>query len=71
MEFIGSDDGVAAPRLAQVRATPPEATELYRQLIDRLRRDCDNTCTWFESRGAVVADAHDLFDDLARQVAAR
>lgn len=117
MEFIGSDDGVAAPRLAQVHATPPEATELYRQLVDNLRvlaeagyahgdlsaynvlvhdgrlvlidlpqavdvvanprgfeylrRDCDNICTWFESRGVVVADADDLYDDLARRIAAR
>ncbi len=37
MEFIGSDDGVAAPRLAQVSATPAEARDLYGQLVHTLR----------------------------------
>jgi RIO kinase 1 len=39
--------------------------------FEYLRRDCDNICTWFESRGVAVADVHDLFDDLARRIAAR
>lgn len=37
MEFIGSSDGTAAPRLAQLRPTPAEAADLYRQLCDSLR----------------------------------
>lgn len=37
MEFIGSADGVAAPRLAQVRADRAEADDLYGQLVDTLR----------------------------------
>lgn len=36
MEFIGSDDGVAAPRLAQVRCSPEEAADLYDQLVEVL-----------------------------------
>lgn len=36
MEFIGSPDGVAAPRLAQVHPTPVEGAALYRQLVDTL-----------------------------------
>lgn len=34
MEFIGSDDGVAAPRLAQTRPDPALASHLYHQLCD-------------------------------------
>jgi RIO kinase 1 len=117
MEFIGSADGVAAPRLAQVHTTVPAAKELYRQLVDGLRlmadagyahgdlsaynvlvhdgrvvmidlpqavdvvtnprgfeylrRDCQNICTWFESRGVSSADAHDLYDDLAGRLVGR
>ncbi len=33
MEFIGSPDGVAAPRLAQVHPSPAEAAALYGQLV--------------------------------------
>jgi len=36
MEFIGDDDGVAAPRLAQLRPAPDEAADLYAQLRDVL-----------------------------------
>jgi RIO kinase 1 len=36
MEFIGSADGVAAPRLAQVRVTRAEGEALHRQLVDTL-----------------------------------
>ncbi len=36
MECVGADDGVAAPRLAQVRPTRDESRELYRQLVDAL-----------------------------------
>jgi RIO kinase 1 len=32
MEFIGDDDGTAAPRLAQLRPSPAEATALYEQM---------------------------------------
>ncbi|MCH8628212.1 phosphotransferase [Arsenicicoccus piscis] len=32
MEFIGTADGVAAPRLAQTRPSPPVLAELYEQL---------------------------------------
>jgi len=36
MQFIGDDDGVAAPRLAQLRPDPAEAARLYAQLRDVL-----------------------------------
>jgi RIO kinase 1 len=36
MEFIGDDDGVAAPRLAQLRPSPEETACLYAQLRDVL-----------------------------------
>ena len=117
MEFIGSPDGVAAPRLAQLHTTPSEARDLFGQLVaalrlladagyahgdlsaynvlvddgrvvlidlpqavdvvtnprgfEYLRRDCDNICSWFASRAVATADAHDLYDDLARRLAAR
>ena len=32
-----------------------------------LRRDCDNICTWFRSRG-VAADSTILYDDLLLSV---
>lgn len=34
MEFIGSSDGTAAPRLAQVRPSPAELDELWWQCVD-------------------------------------
>lgn len=37
MEFIGSPDGVAAPRLAQVHTTVASAKDLFGQLVDALR----------------------------------
>lgn len=110
MEFIGTPDGVAAPRLAQVHLEPAEGAALYRQVVHTLgmfadeglahgdlsaynilvhegrvvfidvpqavdivgnpqgftylRRDCDNICTWFHSRGVPGADPDALFDDL-------
>ncbi|PSL01864.1 RIO kinase 1 [Haloactinopolyspora alba] len=36
MEFVGGDDGAAAPRLAQLRPSPPELTELWDQLRGNL-----------------------------------
>jgi RIO kinase 1 len=36
MEFIGDSDGVAAPRLAQLRPSPHEAAALYAQMRDVL-----------------------------------
>lgn len=36
MEFIGDDDGVAAPRLAQLRPERDEARDLYAQLVGNL-----------------------------------
>lgn len=41
MEFIGTADGVAAPRLAQVRPRPDEARDLYAQMIEVLRALAD------------------------------
>jgi RIO kinase 1 len=41
MEFIGTPDGIAAPRLAQVRPTPEEAADLYAQMTDVLRALAD------------------------------
>jgi len=41
MEFVGSPDGVAAPRLAQLRPAPDEAAELYAQMIAVLRQLAD------------------------------
>ena len=40
MEFIGDDDGVAAPRLAQLRPDREEAANLYAQFRDRARHRC-------------------------------
>jgi RIO kinase 1 len=37
MEFIGTSDGVAAPRLAQERPDPRTARDLYAQMVDVLR----------------------------------
>jgi RIO kinase 1 len=36
MEFIGSQDGVAAPRLAQTRPVRDEARSLYQEMVDVL-----------------------------------
>jgi RIO kinase 1 len=41
IEFIGSADGVAAPRLAQVRPTRADAPALYAQMVDVLRELAD------------------------------
>jgi RIO kinase 1 len=37
LEFIGSPDGAAAPRLAQLRPDPSQLADLWRQLADALR----------------------------------
>jgi RIO kinase 1 len=37
LEFVGSPDGTAAPRLAQLRPDPEELADLWRQLADALR----------------------------------
>ena len=34
LEFIGDDDGTAAPRLAQTRPDEDELLDLWRQLVD-------------------------------------
>jgi RIO kinase 1 len=36
LEFVGSDDGVAAPRLAETRPDPAELAGLWDQLVDML-----------------------------------
>ena len=36
MEFLGSEDGTAAPRLAQLRPVPDELCDLWHQLVDAL-----------------------------------
>ncbi len=36
MEFIGADDGTAAPRLAQCRPSPSELGDLYTQCVDAM-----------------------------------
>jgi RIO kinase 1 len=41
MEFIGDDDGVAAPRLAQLRPSASEAAGLFTQMRDVLGRLAD------------------------------
>jgi RIO kinase 1 len=41
MEFIGSPDGIAAPRLAQTRPDRREGRELYQQMIDVLTQLAD------------------------------
>ena len=41
MEFIGDTDGVAAPRLAQLRPSPDEANELFAQTREGLGRLAD------------------------------
>lgn len=41
MEFIGNADGVAAPRLAQLRPTASEAAQLFTQMRDVLGRLAD------------------------------
>jgi len=37
LEFVGSTDGAAAPRLAQLRPDPDDLADLWRQLGDALR----------------------------------
>jgi RIO kinase 1 len=37
LEFIGDDDGTAAPRLAQRRPTPTELTDLFAQCVEAMR----------------------------------
>lgn len=41
MEFIGSPDGVAAPRLAQIRPDRAEGRSLFHQMIEVLRQLAD------------------------------
>jgi RIO kinase 1 len=41
MEFIGDSDGVAAPRLAQLRPSPGEAGAMFAQMHDVLRQLAD------------------------------
>jgi RIO kinase 1 len=41
MEFIGTPDGVAAPRLAQLRPDRSEARDLFGQMVDALRHLAD------------------------------
>ena len=36
LEFVGTDDGQAAPRLAQLRPEPADLGDLWRQLVDAL-----------------------------------
>jgi RIO kinase 1 len=36
LEYLGTDDGQAAPRLAQLRPDPDELTDLWAQLVDAL-----------------------------------
>ena len=36
MQFVGTGDGVAAPRLAQLRPDPPDAADLWHQLVEAL-----------------------------------
>jgi RIO kinase 1 len=36
LEFLGTGDGAAAPRLAQLRPEPDELRDLWRQLVDAL-----------------------------------
>jgi RIO kinase 1 len=36
LEFVGTDDGTAAPRLAQLRPDPDELSDLWHQLVDAL-----------------------------------
>ncbi len=36
LEFVGSDDGTAAPRLAQLRPDPDQLCDLWHQLVDAL-----------------------------------
>ncbi|MGH3489084.1 MAG: serine protein kinase RIO [Actinopolymorphaceae bacterium] len=36
MEFVGTNDGEAAPRLAQLRPEPAELADLWKQLLDAL-----------------------------------
>jgi RIO kinase 1 len=36
LEFIGTDDGAAAPRLAQLRPDPAQLCDLWHQLVDAL-----------------------------------
>jgi RIO kinase 1 len=45
MEFIGDAQGVAAPRLAQLRPSPDEAAELFTQMRDVLGRLADTGYT--------------------------
>jgi RIO kinase 1 len=37
LEFIGEDDGTAAPRLAQCRPSPGELADLFTQCVDAMR----------------------------------
>ena len=37
LEFIGDDDGTAAPRLAQCRPSPSELADLFAQCVEALR----------------------------------
>jgi len=45
LEFIGSDGGQAAPRLAQLRPDPGELRELWRQLVDAMVLMAGNSLT--------------------------
>jgi RIO kinase 1 len=54
LEFIGSADGIAAPRLAETRPEPAELAGLWDQLVQALvapTATCPRTTCWFTTSG--------------------
>lgn len=70
MEFVGAADGVAAPRLAQLRPDRAEATELHRQLVDALVQLVEAGCAHgdLSAYNVLVDDGRVVLIDLPQAV---
>jgi RIO kinase 1 len=70
LEFIGTDDGVAAPRLAQLRPGPAELADLYEQCVAGMRTLA--TAGWahgdLSAYNILVCDGRVVFIDLPQIV---
>lgn len=70
MEFIGTPDGVAAPRLAQLRPSPAESADLYAQLREVLLRLAEQGYTHgdLSAYNVLVHDGRLILIDLPQAV---
>lgn len=70
MEFVGTPDGVAAPRLAQLRPSPADAADLFAQLREVLLRLAEQGYTHgdLSSYNVLVHDGRLILIDLPQAV---